>query len=324
MSAAGECRLLGGIFASFIQISLAALCITTLAFKRYGEVPQRPWIVWALDVAKQSVGSSFGHFSNIFLSEIIATALTGGDECQWYCLSFILDSTLGTFVNLSLLHFVETWIHGRPNLHYFKFGEYGLPPSLSRWTAQLGVWLTLVIVGKVVCISLLLKFSDTLESMISYIFQNLSKRPQTELIVVMIIIPGIFNVISFWITDTFLKKQGHPHEEISQIDSLDEDLLEIPSASLLPLESEITVGKYQNNKNVKAFNLDKVKENSRENTSSLFSSSGEVSPSNSSTPWSSHVKLPDFLLSLTSKISTRGLRTKKSETDLESLSNGDI
>jgi hypothetical protein len=309
MSATGECKLLGGFFASFIQICLATLCISTLAFKRYGEVPQRPWIVWALDVGKQSVGSSFGHFSNIFLSEIIATALTGGDECQWYCLSFLLDSTLGTFVNLSLLHLVENWIHARPNLHYFKFGEYGIPPSLSRWTAQLGVWLTLVIIGKIVCISLLLKFSGTLEKMISYIFQSLTTRPKTELIVVMVIVPGICNVISFWITDTFLKKTGHPHEEVSQTDSLDEDLLEVPSASLLPLETGLTEGKYQNNKSVKPFNSEKVK---------------EVSPSGSSSLWPSGVKIPDFLLSLSSRISTRGLRTKKSETDLESLSSEDI
>ena len=74
---ASECRLLGGAFASFIQVCLATLCITTLAFKRFGEVPQRPWVVWALDVGKQSVGSSFGHFSNIFLSEIIAPLLLG-------------------------------------------------------------------------------------------------------------------------------------------------------------------------------------------------------------------------------------------------------
>lgn len=315
MSATEECKLLGGFFASFIQICLAILCISTLAFKRYGEVPQRPWIVWALDVGKQSVGSSFGHFSNIFLSEIIATALTGGDECQWYCLSFLLDSTLGTFVNLSLLHLVENWIHARPNLHYFKFGEYGIPPSLSRWTAQLGVWLTLVIIGKIVCISLLLKFSGTLEKMISFVFQSLTTRPKTELIVVMVIVPGICNVISFWITDTFLKKNGHPHEEVSQTDSLDEDLLEVPSASLLPLDSVLTEGKYQNNKNLKPFNSEKVKENSRDSTSS---------PSGSSSLWPSGIKIPDFVLSLSSRISTNRLRTKISETDLESLSSEDI
>ena len=35
---------------------------------------------------------------------IIAGTLVGGDECEWYCLTYVVDSTLGTFLNLSFLY----------------------------------------------------------------------------------------------------------------------------------------------------------------------------------------------------------------------------
>ena len=325
-SSAGECRLLGGAFASFVQVCLATLCITTLAFKRYGEVPQRPWVVWALDVGKQSVGSSFGHFSNIFLSEIIATAVTGGDECQWYCLSFVLDSTLGTFVNLGLLQLVENVIRSRPSLNFLQFGDYGDPPSLGRWSAQLGIWLILVILGKLVCISILVKFSGALDAMISYIFQDLRSRPQSELIVVMIIVPGIFNVISFWITDTFLKQQENLHQQIPVTD-LDEDLLEMNplsselSSNFSTSTSSIPIG---DNKNRSIAVAQKRMGNS---TSSLISNfPTDSSPNSTQVIWDSATRtLPDMLVSLSTCITgpSRGLSSKSSDTDLKSLSKED-
>ena len=324
---ASECRLLGGAFASFIQVCLATLCITTLAFKRFGEVPQRPWVVWALDVGKQSVGSSFGHFSNIFLSEIIATVVTGGDECQWYCLSFVLDSTLGTFANLTLLHFVESAIHSRSSLNYLQFGNYGDPPSLERWTAQLAIWLTLVIIGKLICVSILLLFSASLNDVISYLFQNLRSRPQTELIVVMIIVPGIFNVISFWITDTFLKQQLHTHEEISQMDS-DDAFLEMRSLSndaessdtqmasiVVPLVSKSDLPRHKP--------VIDCANRSRDSLSSLLSeTSPNNSPSSARTLWQSAVKtLPNVFASYTTKFTgaARGYRKRKSGDELTPL-----
>ena len=321
---ASECRLLGGAFASFIQVCLATLCITTLAFKRYGEVPQRPWVVWALDVGKQSVGSSFGHFSNIFLSEIIASVVSGGDECQWYCLSFVLDSTLGTFANLTLLHFVESAIHSRSSLNYLQFGNYGDPPSLERWTAQLAIWLTLVIIGKVICVSILLLFSASLNDGISYIFQNLRAHPQSELIVVMIIVPGIFNVISFWITDTFLKQQVHTHEEISQMDT-DDVFLEMRSLSndadsndpqrasiVIPLVSKSDLPRHKPSVDCSNRNRDSM-------SSLLSDSSPNNSPSSARTLWQSAVKsLPNVFASFSTKFTgtSRGYRKRKSGDEL--------
>jgi hypothetical protein len=98
-----SCKLISGPFATFIQLCLAFICILTLIIKRYQETPQREWSVWFFDVTKQGIGSSFGHFSNIYLSMIIATTVTSGDECQWYCLTYLIDCTLGIFLNIVML-----------------------------------------------------------------------------------------------------------------------------------------------------------------------------------------------------------------------------
>jgi hypothetical protein len=221
------CQLLGGWFALSVQISLATLCIGTLVIKRQNEVPRRDWTVWAMDVMKQSIGSSFSHFSNIFASELIAAALAAveADECQWYSLSFVLDSTLGTFVNLSILHLIESYTRSRPSLSYLKFGDYGNPPNIISWGAQLLIWLVVVVLGKIVCISILLNFAGPLNRFIVFVFQGVHSHPEIELIVVMIIIPMIFNVASFWITDTFLKHTAPEHSPISVIDA-DDDMMD--------------------------------------------------------------------------------------------------
>lgn len=284
-------------------------------------------MVWALDVGKQSIGSSFGHFSNIFLSEIIATVVTGGDECQWYCLSFVLDSTLGTAVNLVLLTLVENMINHRPSLHFLQFGDYGDPPSLGRWTAQLGIWLSLVVVGKLACISILIKFSDSLDIMISYIFQGLRYRPQSELIVVMIIVPGIFNVISFWVTDTFLKRQGNLHQQIPMTD-LDEDLLEMnPSSSNLMTGFSIsTLSIADGDHRCKSIAVAPQKKYESSSSSLVPNAPADSSPKSTQLIWDSASRaLPEMLVTLSSRIKGpgRGFSSKSSDTDLKSLDEDD-
>ena len=48
-----QCHLLGGVFSTLVQATLAFLCVVALVVKRHNEVPQRDWYVWFLDVMKQ-------------------------------------------------------------------------------------------------------------------------------------------------------------------------------------------------------------------------------------------------------------------------------
>lgn len=226
---AGSCKLLGGYFASFIQGCLAVLCIGTLVIKRQYEQPRRPWIVWFFDIMKQGTGSSFGHFSNIYLSMVISAKLAGSDECQWYCLTYITDSTMGTILNLCFLNVLERFVKCYPQqCSVLKFGEYGDPPQLAVWLPQLFVWLAIVIVVKIILLSVLLQLVVPLDHFLTSSFAPLRSKPKVELVLVMIVVPSILNTVQFWITDTFIKRQDHQYQNRTLIHDieLDEDLIE--------------------------------------------------------------------------------------------------
>jgi hypothetical protein len=159
------------------------------------------------------IGASLGHFSNIFLSVIIANALQSqsGDQCLWYCLTYIVDSTFGILWNLICLQIFELIMIQFPSLFViFNFGNYGTPPKLYIFFPQLLVWLLIVISGKLIIIMVIYQFIFPINAVMNYVFHEIlgvSSHPQLELVLVMVIIPGTLNVIQFWVTDTFLKQQ---------------------------------------------------------------------------------------------------------------------
>jgi hypothetical protein len=220
-----RCRLLGGLFASCIQASLALLCIAMLVVKRQYEHPRRDWYVWFLDVMKQGMGSSFGHFSNIYLSQVIAYTISDADECQWYCFTYIVDCTFGTAINLFFLRIFERMVEQNPvTSRIFRFGDYGDPPQLTIFFVQLVVWLLIVTSVKLLILTTLLNFLLPINSWINYIFTGISDNAELELIVVMILVPTLLNSVQFWVTDTFLKK--HFTEGELTAAELNEDLIE--------------------------------------------------------------------------------------------------
>ena len=206
-----HCTLLGGWFAVFIQLGLAVLCIMTLVYKRYGEHPKRDWVVWSLDVMKQGFGATYGHFANILMSATIAKGLPSGDECQWYCLNFVIDSTFGTFFNISILMVVELimskYSKGKSK-ECLRFGAYGSPPSLNSWFGQLIVWIIIISLGKLIILPVLIYLSSPLNDIISIVFSSMSNYPDVELVIVMVIVPLILNTLQFWLQDSYLKQRG--------------------------------------------------------------------------------------------------------------------
>lgn len=229
-----KCHLLGGLFATCIQIFLGLVCMFTLIFKRHTENPRREWHVWFFDVTKQGMGASLGHFANIFLSEIIAATLSeaGSDECQWYCLTYVLDTTLGTVLNILLLYFVEDIMMGKCKCcTSVILGNYGNPPSWIRFLPQLMIWLSIVMIAKVFTLLLIYQFIAPINNVMQSVFSVLESKPNLELVMVMIVIPTILNTLSFWVVDTFLKGKDDTHQRLESSD-LDEDL--IPHTDLDP------------------------------------------------------------------------------------------
>ena len=215
------CHLIQGWFAFFIQGVLGFMCIMTLVIKRQTEIPRRDWNVWFLDALKQGIGSSFGHFANIFLSVIVNVQeyAVNIDECKWYCLSYLVDSTLGISINLAMITFVETITkRNRDCSKYIKFGEYGNPPSMHLFLPQLAIWLIIVMVTKCITYSLQLYFATELGVMMNFLLFYVESDPKFELVMVMIIIPVTVNSMQFWVTDMILKSSdptngSHHHND---------------------------------------------------------------------------------------------------------------
>jgi hypothetical protein len=219
----GECRLFQGVFAFLVQGTLGFLCVLTLIIKRQTEIPRREWNVWFLDAMKQGLGSSLSHFTNIFLSEFIVTDISGGDECQWYCIAYLLDSSFGIMFNLSFLGFIEILAAKYSDTEILKFGEYGNPPKMMLFFPQLAIWLLIVITGKIGITIVQLYLSKPLGIGIKWVLSWFHKRPPLELVLVMIIIPVIVNAVQFWLTDSFLKKDEKQQADKNNHIPLDQD-----------------------------------------------------------------------------------------------------
>lgn len=256
------CHLLKGSFAIVVQALIGSLCVLTLLVKRYTEHPRRDWLIWLLDVTKQSMGATLGHFANIIFSMMMFTSTAAAaiseesqssDECLWYCLSFLVDSTLGVLSNIILLTLLEGYVKKSCSDYTQRvvLGDYGNPISFKIFFIQLSLWLAIVFVGKSMTVILQVQWISLLNSIMVMIFHNLQRSPQAELIVVMIIIPGIINTVQFWITDMFLKRseQGNSlgivnsgsetlattirHELLATSEPLDESLLHGDVSKLL-------------------------------------------------------------------------------------------
>merc|ERR1712086_281241 len=93
----GECKLLGDFFGAIIQVFLAVVCFASLLVKWQLEKPKRSSEVFLLDSSKQGFSGVCAHVTAILVSTI-ANSKTDPDkanECAWYFVVFMVDTTLG-------------------------------------------------------------------------------------------------------------------------------------------------------------------------------------------------------------------------------------
>lgn len=92
-SPTGPCRLLDGLFADFVQVTLGAVAVSVLLVKRKCERPRRRWRVWFMDVSKQVFGAGFAHILNLLLAALLTSVSSScPDQVQWAVLLFIVSS----------------------------------------------------------------------------------------------------------------------------------------------------------------------------------------------------------------------------------------
>ena len=97
-----------GNFGYLIQIILGIIAFMILIIKRKYEKPKRPIKVWLLDISKQIFSAGFSHILNLFLSVFLSGE--NNDECLFYFICTLLDSTLGVFISylfMKLFNFIS-------------------------------------------------------------------------------------------------------------------------------------------------------------------------------------------------------------------------
>ncbi|XP_065193518.1 store-operated calcium entry regulator STIMATE-like [Sycon ciliatum] len=187
--------------AVIVQTILAALAFSTLLLKWYRESAheKRPCAVWLADTTKQIVGAGVVHSLNVLVSSFNQIE----DPCTWYLINFVLDCTLGLiviFIVLAIARYigkVRLW----PSLN---LGEYGEPFQWRYWLIQCGVYVLAMLIEKGCVLGFVQagfwrKVADVLLEPI----HNTTVR----MVIVMLIVPFVFNALQFWVVDNILKRR---------------------------------------------------------------------------------------------------------------------
>jgi hypothetical protein len=147
-----------GSFGILTQGALALLAFSTLIFKRLSEPigRRRNWKIWFADTTKQVLGATVIHFLNIAFAK-----LSTHDQCTWYFINYLLDSTVGLLIIYVLLKLVGQFARIY-DWSALKSGDYGTTFQIKWWLAQCLVYLLVTLIEKFIVITILqIPFWDT-------------------------------------------------------------------------------------------------------------------------------------------------------------------
>mmetsp|Transcript_4067 Transcript_4067/g.4574 ORF Transcript_4067/g.4574 Transcript_4067/m.4574 type:complete len:271 (+) Transcript_4067:347-1159(+) len=200
-----KCHLLSGRFGMLVQLSLGFVSLLALFIKWRRESHRRSLRIWKFDVLKQVVASVCAHFMNL----IVALVLAGGGaaECPWYFVNFVFDTFAGIPMASCLLCLFQLVARFFDWEKVKETGYYGQPPQFQWWLCQLGVWTAIVSLTKTLLAIPLYIHRDRISVFAVKLFSPVRQEPHIELIIVMIIVPGLLNVLNFCLFDTLLKQK---------------------------------------------------------------------------------------------------------------------
>jgi hypothetical protein len=245
-SDSGVCKVYSktDIFTVIVQLMLGGFALGSLYVKRLQEKPRRTFRTWFLDVSKQAFGATYAHVLNMCIAGSLAHRVRGNsvvltDQCAWYGLSYLMDTTLGLVLAVLGLRLLERLANQRNWAPLQHSGVYAGNTAIVHWSCQVLAWLFILTISKMVIYLIMWLCSVPLAYVGKLLFAPFQGYTHFELLFVMIFFPGFLNVIYFWIADGYLKAkadQGDAHEN-------DETGLEDKKESLLsdPAETEMSV-----------------------------------------------------------------------------------
>jgi len=233
-----SCQVLSGYAGFAVQFMLFTVCVGSLLLKWWLEEPRRKMQIFLLDSSKQFVGAGVIHMLNL----ACAVAFTryersAADECAWYWINIMIDTTFGVGICFVLLKGTER-ILGYDSGHYGKGSASGIDwqanPDFRKWLGQISVWCLIVSVMKLIVVSIMYLFAPMWER-ISVTCTNWISNNTMRLLFVMVLTPTCMNMFQFWVTDSFLKFS----KKFKQ-DQLAEDLNETASLRSGPISAQLT------------------------------------------------------------------------------------
>lgn len=217
-----QCEILG-VFGLIVQGALGVLSFTALLVKRYFENPKRTWLIWVLDTSKQIFSAALAHCINMMLAILLSSSHVS-DNWDWYFINTASDVCIGIFICYLLLISVER-VASRLEIHSLNTGVYikdnsteidienfdpekqeiGHQIDYKIYFIQLIVWGLIVIISKVLLYVIQTLFAPILETVTTVMLGWMNIYPRIKLLLIMVVIPFIFNSIQFWIQDNILK-----------------------------------------------------------------------------------------------------------------------
>ncbi|KAJ9086080.1 hypothetical protein DSO57_1008009 [Entomophthora muscae] len=159
------------------------------------------------DVSKQAFGGSLVHMLNVGVSIFSGgETSTTRNPCVWYLLNLLLDTTLGVGVLYVVLNFLHKVLDKFGFHSIIASGYYGKPPKASIWGGQFLVFLSGLILMKLLVVLILTMFPIIL--LLGQFFLSPFERledPRYQVVVVMLLVPLVMNVVQFWLTDHIIK-----------------------------------------------------------------------------------------------------------------------
>lgn len=246
-----QCHLLGP-FALVAQAGLGFLAVLSLVWKRYREVPKRPWKIFFFDVSKQVFGSMLVHVINLAMSMLssvdvanaalaaVEVAADAADQpgskvpnpCSFYVLNLGIDTTLGVpvlYVLLKLLHrlFAYTPLANPPQS--IKSGNYGQPPKATWYFKQLLIY-CIGLIGMKLFVFFLFMAMPFLPWIGDWALRWTEGSEALQITFALFIFPLAMNALQYWIVDGFIMdkkqaEQGHDYQRVDEESGEDETLV---------------------------------------------------------------------------------------------------
>jgi hypothetical protein len=201
-----HCHVLDGAFAVVVQALLFVVTVATLAVKWMQERPRRALSVFLLDCSKQMVGAGACHIWNLVGAIWLDAHVDFGDQCTWYWLNIMVDTTFGVLVAFVLLQ-VSMLTFRYDSGHYLSHGG---ELDYAKWMVQCGHWVLVITGMKLVCVGTIFGLRFPLHSTAEWVLSPVQNNDHEKLLVVMVLTPGLMNLFQFVVQDHFLKWKGAP------------------------------------------------------------------------------------------------------------------